>query len=692
MSHPLAVPLHIGTSPAFAIGTPPARPTAPTAPSAVANGWVNVSSSQRVSPPALRGGGLVFDPVDNYLVYFGGCAANVCPAPAQTWKYAGGAWSNITSSSGQPPARSSAAFAYDSKDGYAVLFGGWGTGGRLLGDTWEFSGGVWTNVTGTGTSPSPRGGAGLVYDRANNYLVLFGGCAFRSCPRADTWQFVGGLWKDITGMSSKTPPARVGAAFAWDDHDGYALLFGGDGGGGSVLADSWQFVGGSWSSVALNGTSAPPGRTNATIAFYNLAGAVYLGGGAGGAGLLSDTWKYATNRWVDVSAMVGPNVPARSGAASLGSNIAWTTFASKHVGFLVVFGGGLAGCTTCARPVFNDTWVFEPPLSATVSAIPSTVETGQPLQLSAAGAGGTTPYLYLWQFGDGTSAVAPTPAHSYRMTGVFDANVSLTDAAGAIYRMATPVTVVAGPAVAIHLSETHTDVGRPVMFSGGASGGVPPYAYHWSFGDFATATTVNASHAFANPGTFTGNLTAADAIQGIGVSAFTVVIAVGLGLTSSVPSVPIDVGQPVNFSAAPSLGTPPYSVDWSFGDGASSYIPLASHTYKVPGLYPVRLSVADTVGWTIWQNFTVRVLAAPATPTGPSGFFGLPSWTPWAMIGGVAGVAVVLSVFYVRRRRLRSRVAPIAAIAAGQPGWNDDSEGWSRSRSARRTAERRGRR
>ena len=52
--------------------------------------------------------------------------------------------------------------------------------------------------------------------------------------------------------------------------------------------------------------------------------------------------------------------------------------------------------------------------------------------------------------------------------------------------------------------------GCPVAFTGNATGGAPSYTYHWSFGDGATSTEQNPSHAYSTGENFTVTLLVQD--------------------------------------------------------------------------------------------------------------------------------------------------------------------------------------
>jgi hypothetical protein len=60
------------------------------------------------------------------------------------------------------------------KDGYVLLFSGEQASGPLLSDTWKFVGGKWTELK-PSTAPPERYEAGMAFDTAAGYDLLFGG-------------------------------------------------------------------------------------------------------------------------------------------------------------------------------------------------------------------------------------------------------------------------------------------------------------------------------------------------------------------------------------------------------------------------------------------------------------------------------------------------------------------------------------
>jgi len=100
-----------------------------------ANGWSQISVT---GPTARAGHAMTYRPASISVLLFGG--ATSAGISQETWRYytaPGGAptWSPVNTFT-KPPARSSAAMTYDTKDDVAVLYGGVNSGGSRLGDTW----------------------------------------------------------------------------------------------------------------------------------------------------------------------------------------------------------------------------------------------------------------------------------------------------------------------------------------------------------------------------------------------------------------------------------------------------------------------------------------------------------------------------------------------------------------------------
>jgi len=96
--------------------------------------------------------------------------------------------------------------AYDAHDGYVVEFGGVTAAATDLGQTWIFSAGKWTSLN-PPIPPAARQGECLAYDPALSSIVLFGGLARGIGTFVDdTWEFQGGIWTNVTSSIAGAPP------------------------------------------------------------------------------------------------------------------------------------------------------------------------------------------------------------------------------------------------------------------------------------------------------------------------------------------------------------------------------------------------------------------------------------------------------------------------------------------------------
>jgi hypothetical protein len=209
----------------------------------------------------------------------------------------------------------------------------------LFNDTWQFNVGThtWWNVTphlhcgATVGCPAPRFEASMAYDYGDGYAVLFGGCANSSaagnvptpCPGnkqsviyRDTWSYsdpAGGVGQWTQIHTAHTPEGRFGASLAYDETDGYLLLFGGCGSPcpmGNNNSQMWSYSevnSGGWvvEPTYQNGPTPPSPRFGAAMADDGPTEGVILFGGCNsvvigcnyGRGVLGDTWEWANGGW-----------------------------------------------------------------------------------------------------------------------------------------------------------------------------------------------------------------------------------------------------------------------------------------------------------------------------------------------------------------------------------------------------------
>jgi len=151
-------------------------------------------------------------------------------------------------------------------------------------------------------------------------------------------------------------------------------------------------------------------------------------------------------------------------------------------------------------------------LSNLVDRAPSSGMAPLGVSFTSAPSGGTPPYTYEWNWGDGTShGTAQSPSHTFTSAGIFTTILTVTDAAGHFVRNTLTTTVV--PTLTAYSGGGPTSGNAPltVFFNGFAAGGTPPYTWAWTFGDGGSSTTQAPYHAYSAAGTYSANLTVTDA-------------------------------------------------------------------------------------------------------------------------------------------------------------------------------------
>jgi PKD repeat protein len=126
--------------------------------------------------------------------------------------------------------------------------------------------------------------------------------------------------------------------------------------------------------------------------------------------------------------------------------------------------------------------------------------------------GGTPPYSYVWDFGDGGAAGTPIAVHTYEIEGVYQATLTAYDNVGG-QSTSNIITITVSPElIALASADLYEGVAPlTVTFDGGQDGGTPPYTYLWEFGDVETSTDEDPTHTFAEAGEYVVTFTVTDA-------------------------------------------------------------------------------------------------------------------------------------------------------------------------------------
>ncbi len=256
-----------------------------------------------VTSPGYRNGhGMTYNARRDRVVLFGG--ADHERVLGDTWELDGDTW--LRTAVVGPAPRTFPSVAYHARRGTVLLFGGnrvlFGPTPRsdstLLGDLWEWDGTEWTLRAVAGpTSPAPRAESAMAYDPVRDRLVLFGGYTVgpdgRTRRFGDTWEWDGRDWREITRDG---PAERSGSAMVFDPVRRRVLLFGGS--TGTATDEAWEWDGSQWALL----TRAPGRRFNPSMIYDMTRSRVLVFGGWNGSTRLADFVELRDTLWRPVTA------------------------------------------------------------------------------------------------------------------------------------------------------------------------------------------------------------------------------------------------------------------------------------------------------------------------------------------------------------------------------------------------------
>ena len=297
-------------------------------------------------PTARYANGLAYDAAHSQVVMFGGFTNG--GVVNDTWLWNGTNWTQANPGN-SPSARSNLTMVYDAAQGQVVMFGGAVTaqGSSRLNDTWLWNGTNWTQVTGLSTTPPARSSAAMAYDAAHGQVVLFGGLGASNAQLGDTWVWNGTSW---SLASSNGPLARFGASMAYDGALGEVILFGGSDSGGNENNDTWAWNGTGWTQLSP-ANSPTPARDSQSMEYDAAQGQVVMFGGENALGgvYYGDTWVLSGTSPSNLTWTQQTSVPASRSNSSMTYDAA--------LGQVVMFGGY---SNTSVTSTYSDTWTWGP--------------------------------------------------------------------------------------------------------------------------------------------------------------------------------------------------------------------------------------------------------------------------------------------------------------------------------------------
>ena len=214
---------------------------------------------------------------------------------------------------------------------------------------------------------------------------------------------------------------------------------------------------------------------------------------------------------------------------------------------------------------------------------------------------------YQWNFGDGQTGTGQSASHTYATAGTYQATLTVSTGNGHCTDQVTQ-TVTVNPQPAASFTSTTVCQGEATQFTS-TSTGDQITSYQWNYGDNQTGTGQNASHIYAQSGTYQATLT----VQTSGgcTDQITQTVTVNPSPTASFNATTVCVGEATQFTST-STGQGINSYQWNFGDNQTGTGQNANHTYAQAGTYQVTLSVEAAGGCSDQITQTVTVNPQPA--------------------------------------------------------------------------------
>jgi gliding motility-associated-like protein len=233
---------------------------------------------------------------------------------------------------------------------------------------------------------------------------------------------------------------------------------------------------------------------------------------------------------------------------------------------------------------------------------------------------------YIWDFGDGSSAQGAPMQHTFLNGGTTDTTYNVTlitsNAFGCSDTSVQAITVYPQPISAFVATPLVQQMPNSTVQLINIGSNSTDFQYTWFFGNGASSSSMNpVSYTYSDPGTYDLMLVVSNANCA----------------DTSVQQVQIIGPDPIPTFLGSGEGCSPLTIDftnttpggvayqWDFGDGGSSTLENPSHTYTIPGIYTVALTVTGAGGT---SNTTVHIDSVEVYPTAVANF----TWQPATIV------------------------------------------------------------
>ncbi|MEO0900085.1 MAG: PKD domain-containing protein [Bacteroidota bacterium] len=205
-------------------------------------------------------------------------------------------------------------------------------------------------------------------------------------------------------------------------------------------------------------------------------------------------------------------------------------------------------------------------------------------------------YTYLWDFGDGSTSISPTPTHTYLADGDYTVSLTVVEAGGCQERIEkSNYVIIANPVADFVALQTTACVGTDINFINQSSGA---NSFLWSFGDGNTSTQTDPVISYSAPGTYQVSLNAINTAGCNDIETKTAYITIYPTPAPAFVATPSNRGcdSPMFVTFVDNSIGNIVSWQWDFGNGHISTSPSPTTAYLNDGLYSVSLTVTSTDG------------------------------------------------------------------------------------------------
>ncbi|MCB0546857.1 MAG: PKD domain-containing protein [Phaeodactylibacter sp.] len=227
--------------------------------------------------------------------------------------------------------------------------------------------------------------------------------------------------------------------------------------------------------------------------------------------------------------------------------------------------------------------------SFTLSCLPPVAgfsQTQNQLAVSFTDQSSNMPNQWLWDFGDGNTATVANPQHTYNLPGTYQVCLQASSVCGTT-QVCRNITVTC---FAPQANFTFTSDELTLTFSDISTNN--PISWLWAFGDGASSTEPGPTHTYEFPGNYLVCLSVSSPCGNTQrcelVAASCTPPQAGFSYTA----------EELIFSFQDTSTAGAVAWLWNFGDGSSSTQANPQHSYSIPGVYEVCLTVSNSCGST----------------------------------------------------------------------------------------------